>query len=80
MNTMQETTRTIADTSREILNTELRRIEKEYWKLFRQLGKEEFPSRWESLQAIKELSELGIAMHELGKAYSSMNTAACITD
>lgn len=35
-------------------------------------------SHWEKMHDIRRISQLGLAVVELGKAYTAMNTAGCI--
>ena len=55
-------------------------LQTKYWELHARLSETRFDIRWDQIVAIKELSELGLALHGMAQAYRAINTAACITD
>lgn len=55
-------------------------LQAKYWELHARLSETRFDIRWDQIVAIKELSELGLALHGMAQAYHAINTAACITD
>jgi len=56
---------------------ELKRLQAEYWSAHESLATTGYTSQWEQMEAIARLSQLGLAVHEYGKAVSAMNRLAC---
>lgn len=67
----------ICESSADRLREELDHAKAKYWELHKQIAEESFPSQWEQLDAIRRLSQLGLALHSLGKAYSAMSSGRC---
>jgi len=71
--------RQFADKIRSAHNEQMEALQAEYWRLHNQLSEQRFRTRWDQITAIKELSELGLALHGMAQAYRAVSTAACIT-
>lgn len=69
--------KTVATSRADSINTQLEEMAKEYWDIHAALSVSPFSSRWEQYEAIARLSQLGLALHTFGKAYSAMNIARC---
>lgn len=48
-----------------------------YWDYSKEIQETSFSSHWEQMKAIRKLSQLGLALHAAGDAYSAINTARC---
>lgn len=51
-----------------------------YWSMHQEMSQKTFSSPTEQIEAVKKLSQLGLAMAEAEKAYSAINKVRCITD
>ena len=71
--------RDFASEVRDAHDSQFRALQSKYWQLHARLSEEKFSNRWDQTVAIKELSELGLALHGMAQAYHAINTAACIT-
>jgi hypothetical protein len=72
--------RNFASEIRDAHDSQFRELQYKYWEMHARLSEEKFSSRWDQTVAIKELSELGLALHGMAQAYRAVNKAACITD
>ncbi len=59
-------------------NDVLEALSKKYWEASNELVNANFSSRWDQMRAIRKLSQLGLALHSAGEAYSAINIARCI--
>lgn len=64
----------LAESQNEVLEA----LSKKYWEASSELSKSNFSSRWDQMRAIRKLSQLGLALHSAGEAYSAINIARCI--
>ena len=58
-------------------NDQLQDLQSQYWKASDNLREAKFSSRFEQIEAIKKLSQLGLALDASAKAYSAINVARC---
>lgn len=58
-------------------NDQLQDLQSQYWKASDNLREAKFASRFEQIQAIKKLSQLGLALDASARAYNAINTARC---
>jgi hypothetical protein len=52
-------------------------LQSTYWDYSKQLQEASFSSSWEQMEAIRKLSQLGLAVHAAGEAYQAINKASC---
>lgn len=52
-------------------------LHKDYWVLQAQISSATYISRWEQIEAIGKLSQLGLALQAAAKYYSAINLARC---
>ena len=66
----------------ESVNKQLAIMTNEYWEAITELQEMkddgDFSSKWEYLPLVKKVSQLGLALEQMGKAYSAINTVRCI--
>ena len=55
----------------------LKELQNTYWDYSKELQESSFSSHWEQMEAIRKLSQLGLAVHAAGEAYRAMNKARC---
>lgn len=79
-NAFAQEVRDFASEIRDAHDNQFRKLQYKYWEMHARLSEEKFSSRWDQTVAIKELSELGLALHGMAQAYRAVNKAACITD
>lgn len=63
---------------REVAKDNLEAMEKAYWEAHNAVLKGRYPTRWEQIEAIRKLSQLGLALHAAGGAYKAINQVHCI--
>lgn len=68
---------TVAKTMADNANEQLQKLQQEYWIASNDLNEAKFSSRFEQIEAIKKLSQLGLALDASAKAYSAINIARC---
>lgn len=68
---------TVAKSMADNANEQLQKLQQEYWDASNDLNEAKFSSRFEQIEAIKKLSQLGLALDASAKAYSAINTARC---
>ena len=66
-----------ADLLRDTAEDNLKALQNAYWSAHKDLADSSFTSRWEQMNAIRKLSQLGLALHAAGEAYKAINTARC---
>lgn len=79
-NAFAQEVRDFASDLRDAHNDQFKALQAKYWELHLRLSEIRFDVRWDQIRAIKELSELGLALHGMAQAYRAVNKAACITD
>ena len=52
-------------------------LQSTYWDYSKELQESSFSSHWEQMEAIRKLSQLGLAVHAAGEAYKAINQARC---
>ena len=66
----------------ENVNKQLEVMENEYFEALSEFQEmkndEDFISRWDYYPLIRKISQLGLAVEKMGKAYSAINSARCI--
>ena len=72
-NQIQNVAKTMADDA----NEQLQKLQQQYWIASNDLKEAKFASRFEQIEAIKKLSQLGLALDASAKAYSAINIARC---
>jgi|11_taG_2_1085331.scaffolds.fasta_scaffold82033_2 excinuclease UvrABC nuclease subunit len=72
-NQIQDTAKALTDNANEQLQT----LQTEYWIASNNLNEAKFASRFEQIEAIKKLSQLGLALDATAKAYKAINIARC---
>lgn len=80
MNMKNQTANEIQDIAKSMTqnaNDQLQDLQSQYWKASDNLREAKFASRWEQIEAIKKLSQLGLALDASAKAYSAINIARC---
>ena len=55
----------------------LKELQSSYWEYTKELQESSFSSQWEQMEAIRKLSQLGLAVHAAGEAYKAINKARC---
>lgn len=68
---------TVAKSMADNANEQLQKLQQEYWIASNDLNEAKFSSRFEQIEAIKKLSQLGLALDASAKAYSAINIARC---
>ena len=68
---------TVAKSMADNANEQLRKLQQEYWDASNDLNEAKFASRFEQIEAIRKLSQLGLALDASAKAYSAINIARC---
>lgn len=68
---------TVAKSMADNANEQLQKLQQEYWDASNDLNEAKFSSRFEQIEAIKKLSQLGLALDASAKAYSAINIARC---
>ena len=68
---------TVAKSMAEDANEQLQKLQTQYWIASNNLNEAKFSSRFEQIEAIKKLSQLGLALDASAKAYSAINIARC---
>ena len=77
-NKVENQIRTVALDLTDNANEQLMSLQKQYWIASNNLAEAKFASRFEQIEAIKKLSQLGLALHASSKAYSAINETRCI--
>ena len=67
----------IAKSMTQNANDQLQDLHSQYWIASDNLREAKFSSRFEQIEAIKKLSQLGLALDASAKAYSAINVARC---
>ena len=70
---IQDTAKVLTDNANEQLQT----LQTEYWNALTEVTNAKFASRFEQIEAIKKLSQLGLALDASAKAYKAINIARC---
>ena len=68
---------TVAKSMAEDANEQLQKLQTQYWIASNDLNEAKFASRFEQIEAIKKLSQLGLALDASAKAYTAINIARC---
>ncbi len=71
---IQDTAKALTDNA----NEQLQKLQQQYWIASNNLNEAKFASRFEQIEAIKKLSQLGLALDASAKAYKAINIARCI--
>ncbi len=66
--------RTLALDLTDNANEQLMSLQSQYWKASDSLSEAKFASRVEQIEAIRKLSQLGLALDASAKAYKAINT------
>ena len=67
----------IAKSMTQNANDQLQDLQSQYWKASDNFREAKFASRFEQIEAIKKLSQLGLALDASAKAYNAINVARC---
>jgi len=73
VNQIKNVAKTMADDA----NDQLQKLQQQYWIASNDLNEAKFASRFEQIEAIKKLSQLGLALDASAKAYSAINLTRC---
>jgi len=73
VNQIKNVAKTMADDA----NDQLQKLQHQYWIASNDLNEAKFASRFEQIEAIKKLSQLGLALDASAKAYSAINLTRC---
>lgn len=68
---------TVAKSMADNANEQLQNLQFQYWIASKELNDAKFASRFEQIEAIKKLSQLGLALDASAKAYTAINIARC---
>ena len=74
---MDKDIKALAEQMRDVAEDNWQALSAEYWRLHKLVETEGFASRWEQMNAIRKLSQLGLALHASGEALSAINTVRC---
>ena len=77
MKTLEKTLKTDGKEQAEILLEQLETVRGQYFAALKELQNTSYTSQWEQMPDIRKVSQLGLAVVELGKAYSAMNSVRC---
>jgi len=66
-----------ASTEADALMDQFRKSQREYAKAIKTLQDTDYQTHWDMMPDIRRVSLLGLAVVDLGKAYSAMNAARC---
>ena len=61
----------------ERLFKQLEDLRKSYWESLQELQTTGYSSKWEQMDDIRKVSQLGLAVVAIGKAYSALNAVRC---
>lgn len=74
---MEQDIKAIGAQMRDVAEDNWQALSKEYWRLHKLVETESFSSRWDQMDAIRKLSQLGLALHASGEALSAINLVRC---
>ena len=74
---MDKDIKEIAEQMRDVAEDNWQALSAEYWRLHKLIETESFCSRWEQMDAIRKLSQLGLALHASGEALRAINIVRC---
>ena len=62
---------------RKMVFDQLTEMRSEYFAALERLSKQAYISQWDQMDDIRKVSQMGLAIVEMGKAYSALNAVYC---
>ena len=74
---MDKDIKALAEQMRDVAEENWQALSAEWGRLHKRIETESFISRWEQMEAIRKLSQLGLALHASGEALRAIGMVRC---